>query len=139
MERLLVCLDSSPRSAKVLSTAVDLAKRTGAKLRLLRVVGLPPEIPTDALMLQNISLTQMLTDTAKKELADLAKTVPADLLEGTETIVGSPWDGICRDAKERNADVIVVGSHGYGALDRLLGTTAAKVVNHADRSVLVVR
>jgi nucleotide-binding universal stress UspA family protein len=36
-------------------------------------------------------------------------------------------------------DLIVIGSHGYDALDRLLGTTAAKVVNHADRSVLVVR
>ncbi|HVU00723.1 MAG TPA: universal stress protein [Polyangiaceae bacterium] len=32
-----------------------------------------------------------------------------------------------------------MGSHGYGTLDRVLGTTAAKVVNHAARSVLVVR
>ena len=36
-------------------------------------------------------------------------------------------------------DLIVIGSHGYGAIDRVLGTTAAKVVNHADRTVLVVR
>jgi len=33
----------------------------------------------------------------------------------------------------------VIGSHGYGGLDRLLGTTAARVVNHADRNVLIVR
>ncbi len=51
----------------------------------------------------------------------------------------APWDGICRAAREHDADMIVIGSHGYGALDRLLGTTAAKVVNHADRNVLVVR
>jgi nucleotide-binding universal stress UspA family protein len=38
-----------------------------------------------------------------------------------------------------DVDLIVIGSHGYGALDHVLGTTAAKVVNHADRSVLVVR
>ena len=37
------------------------------------------------------------------------------------------------------ASVIVIGSHGYGGLERLLGTTAARVVNHADRAVLVVR
>ena len=38
-----------------------------------------------------------------------------------------------------NVDLIVIGSHGYGGIDRVIGTTAAKVVNHADRSVLVVR
>jgi nucleotide-binding universal stress UspA family protein len=55
------------------------------------------------------------------------------------THLATPWDGICRAAIELDADLIVLGSHGYGALDRVLGTTAAKVVNHADRSVLVVR
>jgi nucleotide-binding universal stress UspA family protein len=34
---------------------------------------------------------------------------------------------------------VVLGSHGYSGFDRILGTTAAKVVNHCDRSVLVVR
>ena len=37
------------------------------------------------------------------------------------------------------ADLVVIGSHGYGGLDRLLGTTAAKVANRAPCSVLVVR
>jgi nucleotide-binding universal stress UspA family protein len=35
--------------------------------------------------------------------------------------------------------LIVIGAHGYGIVDRILGTTAGRVVNHADRSVLVVR
>ena len=35
--------------------------------------------------------------------------------------------------------MIVLCSHGYGGIDRLIGTTASKVVNLADRSVLVVR
>ena len=42
-------------------------------------------------------------------------------------------------SKVTGADLIVVGSHGYSGIDHLLGTTAARVVNHADRSVLVVR
>ena len=37
------------------------------------------------------------------------------------------------------ADCIVIGSHGYSGFDRILGTNAAKVVNHAECSVLVVR
>ena len=39
----------------------------------------------------------------------------------------------------RRYDLIVIGSHGYSGIDRLIGTTAAKVVNHAKQSVLVVR
>jgi nucleotide-binding universal stress UspA family protein len=42
-------------------------------------------------------------------------------------------------ATEEDVDLIVIGSHGYHDADRVLGTTAAKVVNHADHSVLVVR
>jgi nucleotide-binding universal stress UspA family protein len=42
-------------------------------------------------------------------------------------------------ATDENVALIVIGAHGYQGLDRMLGTTAAKVVNHADRAVLVVR
>jgi nucleotide-binding universal stress UspA family protein len=42
-------------------------------------------------------------------------------------------------ARELSVDLIAIGSHGYSPVDHVLGTTAAKVVNHADRSVLVVR
>ena len=52
---------------------------------------------------------------------------------------GTAWDAICREARETNADLIVIGSHGHSRLARMLGTTAAKVVNNADRNVLVVR
>ena len=37
------------------------------------------------------------------------------------------------------ASAIVVGAHGYRPVERMLGTTAAKVANRADTSVLVVR
>jgi nucleotide-binding universal stress UspA family protein len=51
----------------------------------------------------------------------------------------APEDTIVRLGRELDADLIVLGSHGFSGLDHLLGTTAAKVVNHADRNVLVVR
>jgi len=65
--------------------------------------------------------------------------VPAEVLGGTEVKIGVPWETICEAAREKQADLVVIGSHGYRGLDRLLGTTAAKVVNHAHCSVLVVR
>jgi nucleotide-binding universal stress UspA family protein len=139
MERILVGLDASPRSTDVLAAAVDLAERTGAKLRLVRAVGLPPELPANLWAAPPAQLTESFLVTAKRQLDEYAEHVPPRLYDGTYAQVGVAWETICRVAREYDADLIVVGSHGYGLIDRLLGTTATKVVNHADRSVFVVR
>jgi nucleotide-binding universal stress UspA family protein len=81
----------------------------------------------------------MLQRQAQESLEQLARTVPAELYAGVRVSVGIPWPSIERAAAEEDVDMIIIGSHGYHGLDRVLGTTAAKVVNHADRSVLVVR
>jgi nucleotide-binding universal stress UspA family protein len=52
---------------------------------------------------------------------------------------GFPWQAVCAAAVDESVDLIVIGSHGYSGIDHLIGTTAAKIVNHADRPVLVVR
>lgn len=139
MKRILVCLDASPRAPVVLEAAVDLARRTSARLALFRSIGLPPEIDQEYYVHSPVNLIDTMLAKAKAELATLARGVPEGILEGSYVRVGTPWDAICTEAKELDADLIVIGSHGYGGFDRILGTTAAKVVNHADRSVFVVR
>lgn len=139
MERILVALDHTPRSKEVLAAAIDLARRTNAKLRLLRCVGLPPELPANVWALPPAQVTEQLMQIAKKELEQDSAGIPPELFEASTVHVGVPWDTICTVAKEDDVDLIVIGSHGYDILDRIVGTTAAKVVNHADRSVLVVR
>jgi len=44
------------------------------------------------------------------------------------------WRAVVEAAVRERADLIVIGSHGYGGIDRLLDTTAAKIVDHANRS-----
>ncbi|NUP11460.1 MAG: universal stress protein [Polyangiaceae bacterium] len=139
MKRLLVALDASQRAMKVLETGSDLARRTGSKMFLLRVVGLPPEIPMSPFGVSPDGFLQVLIEDAKKQLDEQTKNVPPELVEGRETRVGTAWASICEAAKEHAVDLIVIGSHGYQGLDRVLGTTAAKVVNHAECSVLVAR
>jgi nucleotide-binding universal stress UspA family protein len=139
MKRILVGLDSSKRARKVLDAAVDLARHMGAKVRLFRAVGLPPELPATMWAMPPSQMLETFLASSRRELEELARAVPAELLDGTTTQIGVAWDAICAAARELDADMIVIGSHGYGLLDRVLGTTAAKVVNHADRSVLVVR
>src|SRR4051794_1242070 len=122
MKRILVGLDSSPRAKDVLAAAIDLAQRTGAKIRLLRAVGLPPELPTNLWALPPAQVMETFLATARGELEEAARSVPPELLDGAGAQLGIAWDAICSAAREHDADLIVIGSHGYGILDRLLGT-----------------
>jgi universal stress protein F len=139
MKRILVCLDASPRAPFVLQIASDIAQRLGAKLVLLRTVGLPAEIDQEFYVHAAANMADLLVDKAKTDLDALAKGLPAGLVDEFDVHIGTPWDTICREAKAKDCDLVVLGSHGYSGLDRVLGTTAAKVVNHCDRSVLVAR
>jgi nucleotide-binding universal stress UspA family protein len=139
MKRILVCLDASPRASLVLETARGIAQSSGAKLCLLRAVGLPPEVNQEMLVHSAATVIETMMGNAQNELNDLARKIPANLLDGVHVHIGTPWDTICKEAKALDCELVVIGSHGYSGFDRILGTTAGKVVNHCDRSVLVVR
>jgi universal stress protein F len=139
MKKMLVALDGSPRERDVLGAAVALGRKTGAKLVLFRSVGLPRELPVEAFSVAPEDIPLMLEARAKQDLERLEAGVPKEVRGTTRVLIGTPWQAIERAAGEEDVDLIVIGSHGYGTLDKMLGTTAAKVVNHADRAVLVVR
>jgi nucleotide-binding universal stress UspA family protein len=139
MDRILVGLDASPRAAGVLDAAVELARRTGGKLVLFRAVGVPHEIPIEAYTMTPASLADLLQREAQKDLDAVAAKLPAGMVLETVVAVGTPWQAVCAAADQHRADLVVIGSHGYSGLDKVIGTTAAKIVNHAKQSVLVVR
>lgn len=79
-------------------------------------------------------------DVAQGE-ADIRKEFP-DLAVGltTKVVKGSPKQAIVEEAENWGADLIIMGSHGYGFWQRaLLGSVSESVVHHAPCSVLVVR
>jgi nucleotide-binding universal stress UspA family protein len=139
MNRILVCLDASKRAPFVLATAANVATRMGARLILLRTVGLPPELDQELYVKAAGDVIETMTSAARSDLETLAKAHPDLPLDSIHVHVGTPWDTICREAKALDCDLVMLGSHGYSGFDRILGTTAAKVVNHCDRSVFVVR
>lgn len=139
MKRILVALDGSPRASKVLEVAARLAEMAGGKLVLYRAITVSPDLPREALVQTERRLEDILIANARTDLARTAADLRPELVDKTVTAFAVPWDGICRAARECEADLIVIGSHGYSGIDRILGTTAGKVVNHADRNVLVVR
>lgn len=57
-----------------------------------------------------------------------------------KSLLGKPPEVICREAREGNYDVIVLGSEGHGVVSSvLLGSVSAKVLHHAHCPVLVIR
>ncbi|HUF03450.1 MAG TPA: universal stress protein [Aridibacter sp.] len=64
----------------------------------------------------------------------------ADLTVETKTLSGKPDRIIIKECEEWPADLVVMGSHGYGFWARtLLGSVSDSVVHHAPCSVLIVR
>ncbi|MFV1969398.1 MAG: universal stress protein [Acidimicrobiia bacterium] len=70
----------------------------------------------------------------REAIRGLGGTAESQVREGTDVAAG-----IMDMAAEIDADVIVIGSHGHGAFQGLLGSTGAKLVRRAKRPVLVLR
>lgn len=142
-KNILAALDDSPRAPHVLRQAAELAARVGAVLHLCRAVVVPSGVPTDALILTSDVLAANLIDRSNRELATLAQSLHpghTPIVWGERVCrIGSPGQVVVDVAAELHMDLIVAGSHGYRILDRILGTTAARIVNHAHCSVLIVR
>ncbi len=139
MKRILVCLDGSPSQGKVLDAAAEIGEKLGAKLILFHAVAIPIHLPQQARAVPPADVGGLLTGLAKQQLEELARTRPSSLVERIQVEVGTAWRAVCDTAKADGVDLVVIGSHSYGGIDRLLGTTAAKIVDHAPCSVYVVR
>jgi nucleotide-binding universal stress UspA family protein len=78
---------------------------------------------------------------AEETLEAAAKRAEAGGMQADTVIVkGLATDGICRTARDRRAGMVVIGSHGWGAMMSLIfGSTTLGVLQHAPCPVVVVR
>ena len=117
MGEILVALDGSERAPSVLDAAVKEARQAGASLCLYRAVSLPVGVRSEAFSITFPDLGEQLLKDGRDELVQLAHKV-----EGVDVTtvcrLDAPWFGICEVARERNVDLIVLGSHGYHFIDR---------------------
>ena len=141
MQRILVGLDNSPKSAAVLRAALHVAHAEGAKIIVLHALPITTELPAEARELSPDEAQAFLEARERAAIEAYLVGVPRGVLEAVYVRPGTAWHSLCNAAEEEKADLIVVGAHGHRLtrLDRVLGTTAAKVVDHAACSVLVVR
>ena len=138
--RILLATDGSPHAELAAMKAVDLAHRTGARLH---VVAVGRTFPT--------AVYDVYTETGQEDLRREAQEILDEQVRkieeagGTVAIAHLKLDerrdeAIVHLAEEIGADLIVIGSRGFGGLKRaLLGNVADSVVRHAHCPVLVVR
>ena len=117
---------------------MEIAERFDAAIQPFRAILVPPEFPPAAGGSRRDPLPEHLLKEATDDLLRLARPRRGVDVRGPMVRLGQPWEAILKASEELGVNLIVLGSHGYQRLDRLLGTTAARVVNHARRDVLVV-
>lgn len=145
MKTVLVPLDFSDSTDLVLDRAAELAAALPARLILLHVVEpVATYVPVGAGM-DVIAATPPITETdnlsiPEERLNRLAEQLkPSGLTVETRALVGLAVDDILEQAAETQADYIVLGSHGHGALYHLFsGSVVTGVLKRAACPVLVV-
>jgi len=141
INRILVAVDFSTNSDRALDYAGMLARRFGASLHLLHVVE-PMSLGSpsiDASAFATPGWNKLLAEDAHRELTSLGAPFQP-YVATTSVLYGDPSSCILRDADDRQMDLIVMGTHGRGALAQLMmGSVAERVVRIASCPVLTVR
>jgi nucleotide-binding universal stress UspA family protein len=131
----MAAVDLSHATAPTLETALRVVKFLGAKLKVIHVVEPMPDIPSYTIDLpeeQNIKRAQEQFDQIVMPLVE-GETVE------TTVVSGPTEETIAKQAAQWEADVVVVGSHGKGWVERiLLGSTTQKLIREMPASLLVV-
>ena len=133
---ILVPVDFSADSARAAHAALGLAPDLQA-VHLVHVL-FPLESASSGILWGEAS-DENRRDAAQKKLDELIRA--NDLVAVRTTIlIGDPGLEIADHAKRIGADLIVIPSHGYHGVKRLvLGSVAERVIRHATCSVLVLR
>lgn len=139
-KNILVPIDFSEQSEKAASAACALASKTGATVHLLHAYLIPVESVGIALTVSQKYVEQFVQE-SKAQLQELvAKLCPNASVGPLLVESGDPREVITHKAKELNAELIVMGTHGRrGLMHAIMGSVAESVARSAHCSVLVVR
>jgi len=123
-KNVLIAIDGSKYSEAAASEALGIAKRCGSSLIVLSVA------LSDAELTATEDNVNKVSEAAAKE----------DIKTTSIVTKGKPYESIIETAKQKDVDVIVVGSHGRTGLARLLmGSVAERVIGLSESAVMVVK
>lgn len=143
-QRILVAFDGSPVAGRALRDAIKLAREQHAQLRIVSVVDLGPVYWVPLTGINVAEIEQAVIQQTQKELSDAVALARRHGLDAETTVRRADGrrvtDEIVAEAKSWPADLIVLGTHGRGGIERLvLGSVAEGVARAAPVPVLLVR
>jgi nucleotide-binding universal stress UspA family protein len=141
---ILFATDGSPSAAEAQKEAFELARRLDAPLLIVSVAHAAlPAVGYAGYGYSHVvaELTEAERERVKGLLASVAEAGEAEGVRCSSVAAdGFPVDEICRKASDYDAQLIVVGSHGWGAARRFFsGSVSTGLVHSAPCPVLVVR
>jgi nucleotide-binding universal stress UspA family protein len=141
IKKILVPVDFSENSQKILRTAAEFAVKFKAELAVIFVVQsfddysgfFVPHMPI-------IQLEEEMVKSAQEKIKSfVAETLNGSTSHTTAILSGDVVEEINRFAEEQKVDLIVMGTHGYKGLDKILfGSVAEKIVKTAPCPVLTI-
>ena len=139
INHVLMATDFSEASEPALELAQSFASAFGARLHLLHVIPDPYAQPW-SVEATGAAIPDLLKRWETEAEARLDELKPAGVEAHAVVRVGNPYNEIVEYAREQGIDLIVIGTHGRGAIGHmLLGSVAEKVVRKAPCPVLTTR
>jgi nucleotide-binding universal stress UspA family protein len=142
--RILIPTDGSELAEKAVSHGFDIAKKFGSEVTLLRVVA-----PPAPLVMEGVVISYPVEEARREALAVVgeqfkkleARAKAEGVKMATRTVENDQaWRAIVDAAKDIDADLIVMASHGRRGVSALvLGSETHKVLTHSSTPVLVYR
>jgi nucleotide-binding universal stress UspA family protein len=143
IRKILIPLDRSAFAEQALETGATLARRCGATLTLLHVV---PSLEVDFRGANNqivpvSSVLEHFEDTARDYLEEHARKLRAKGIPVTSEVkIGHAAETILHTAHEHAFDLLIMTTHGRGALSRMFkGSVADAVSKRLPRAMLLIR
>jgi len=136
--KIILAIDGSENSNVAVDELIQMPFAPDTEVRIVSafenvLLGVPGQVPIGGLP------SDYAEDTVE-HAAQLLKGKNTPFSVTTAVLNGSPKHVILEDAEAFNADLIVVGSQGHGAVSQyLLGSVSHSVSMHADCSVMIVR
>ncbi|KKK66103.1 hypothetical protein LCGC14_2967460 [marine sediment metagenome] len=141
-KRILVATDFSECSRVALDICISASKCMKTKLYILHTI---EKFPHDYRHLLSSTTHSNMKQKLEEEAVNKIKAILPEELLGSEDIVpiirfGKPFLEVIQVAKEKDVDIIAIGTHGRAGVDRIiLGSVAERVVRKAHCPVMVVR